>query len=60
MEALFAPIVIAPVAALILVLCGVRILKLVLGSFKLLGSTAGGVALFASGVILQAQKPTLS
>ena len=45
---------------MILVLAGVTVPKLTLGSFKLLGSTVGGVALFASGVILQAQEPTLS
>lgn len=60
MGSLLSPIVLAPVIALILVLSGVTVPKLIVGSFKLLGSTVGGVALFASGVILQAQKPTLS
>ena len=60
MGALLSPIVLAPVIALILVLSGVTVPKLIVGSTKLLGSTVGGVALFASGVILQAQKPTLS
>ncbi len=59
-ESLLSPIVLAPIIALILVLSGVVIPKLILGSFKLLGNTVGGVALFASGVILQAQKPTVS
>lgn len=60
MGSLLSPIVLAPVIALIFVLSGVTVPKLIVGSFKLLGSTVGGVALFASGVILQAQKPTLS
>ena len=60
MGSLFPPIVLAPVLALILVLSGVTVPKLIVASFKLLGSTVGGVALFASGVILQAQRPTLS
>lgn len=59
-EALLSPIVLAPVVALILVLSGVTVPKLIVGATRLLGSTVGGVALFASGVILQAQKPTVS
>ncbi len=60
MGSLLSPIVLAPVLALIFVFTGVAVPKLILGSLKLLGSTVGGVALFASGVILKAQKPTLS
>lgn len=59
-KALLSPIVLAPAVALVLVLSGVTVPKSIVGAFKLLGNTVGGVALFASGVILQAQKPTLS
>ena len=54
------PVVWAPVGGLLLVLCGVPIPKLVMGAVQFLGSTSGAVSLFASGIILQAQKPTIS
>ena len=54
------PVVWAPVGGLLLVLCGVPVPKLVMGAVQFLGSTSGAVSLFASGIILQAQKPTVS
>ncbi len=54
------PVVWAPVAALMLVLAGVSVSPVLDSSLKLLGSTTGGVALFASGIILYAQRVTLS
>ena len=58
--ALKEPVVWAPVAALALVLAGVSVSPVLDSSLKLLGSTTGGVALFASGIILYAQRVTLS
>lgn len=50
------PVVWAPFAALVLVLVGVALPKPVTQALALLGSTTGGVALFASGVVLFAHK----
>lgn len=58
--ALLKPIVLAPLIGLVVVLLGVPVPKLILDAIKLLGSTVGGVSLFASGIILQAQKPAVS
>ena len=46
------PIVWAPAAAFVMVLAGIRIPALLVHSLSLLGQTTGGVALFASGLIL--------
>lgn len=54
------PVMWAPVGGLLLVLSGVPIPKLVMGALQFLDSTSGAVSLFASGIILQAQKPTIS
>ncbi len=59
-DALLKPLVISPIIGLIVVLAGVPVPKLLLVSMKLLGTTVGGVSLFASGIILQAQKPAVS
>ena len=59
-RALLQPIVIAPVLGIATVLSDISIPSLLLGAFKLLGSTVGGVSLFASGLVLQGQKPALS
>ena len=50
------PIVWAPVLAFIIVLCGLRIPQLVVHSLSLLGGASGGVALFASGIVLASGK----
>ena len=50
------PIVWAPVLAFIIVLCGLRIPQLLVHSLSLLGGASGGVALFASGIVLASGK----
>ena len=50
----------APVSGLVLVFLGVPFPPVVQTGIKFLGSTSGAVSLFASGIILQAQKPTIS
>src|SRR6202045_368707 len=50
------PIVWAPVLAFIIVLCGLRIPQLLFHSLSLLGGASGGVALFASGIVLASGK----
>lgn len=54
------PVVYAPVAAILLVLAGIKMPADVLSAMQLLGGTVGGVSLFASGVILQSHSVTLS
>ena len=49
------PVVLAPLFAVAFVLTNIHLPDVVTGSFKLLGSTVGGISLFASGVILQSQ-----
>lgn len=56
LSALKEPVVWAPFVALVLVLFGVGLPKAVTQAFGLLGTTTGGVALFASGVVLFAHK----
>ena len=50
------PIVWVPVLAFIIVLCGLRIPQLLVHSLSLLGGASGGVALFASGIVLASGK----
>jgi predicted permease len=50
------PIVWAPVLAFIVVLSGLHIPQLIVHSLSLLGSASGGVALFASGIVLASGK----
>lgn len=54
------PVVWAPVLAVALVFTGVVLPNPFVSSLQLLGSTTSGVSLFASGIILRAQTPTLS
>ena len=54
------PVVLAPLLAIAFVLAGIRLPGVVTNSFKLLGSTVGGISLFASGIILQSQSPRFS
>ena len=49
------PVVLAPLFAVAFVLTNIHLPGVVTGSFKLLGSTVGGISLFASGIILQSQ-----
>jgi hypothetical protein len=50
------PIVWAPVLAFVIVLSGFRIPQLIVHSLSLLGRASGGVALFASGIVLASSK----
>ena len=54
------PVVWAPILAVVLVLVGLRIPEPLVKSFQLLGAATSGVSLFASGIILRSQKPTVS
>ena len=54
------PVVLAPLFAIAFVLANVHLPGVVTGSIKLLGSTVGGISLFASGIILQSQSPQFS
>ena len=56
LETVKEPIVWAPVLAFVLVLCNVRIPSIADHGFSLLGQASGGVALFASGIMLAAYK----
>jgi malonate transporter and related proteins len=50
----------APIAAIVLVLAGVSLPSVLKNSLGLLGQTTGAVALFASGIVLFAQKVALT
>jgi hypothetical protein len=54
------PIVWAPVLAFVIVLGGVHIPRIAVNSLSLLGNASGGVALFASGIVLSASKLKLN
>jgi hypothetical protein len=54
------PVVWAPVLALVLVVAGVQIPHVLVAAMKLLGSATTGVALFASGIVLFAQRIAVS
>ncbi len=54
------PVVLAPLFAIAFVFTGIHLPSSVTNSFKLLGSTVGGISLFASGIILQSQSPRFS
>ena len=59
-KSLAQPIVIAPLFGFVLVLCDIRVPNLITHATSLLGVSAAGISLFASGIILQAQKPKLT
>jgi malonate transporter len=50
------PLVWAPVLAFVVVLTGVRVPQVIVQSFSMLGYASGGVALFASGIVLASGK----
>jgi malonate transporter len=54
------PVVVAPILALLLVVAGIEFPPALLNATKLLGSATTGVALFASGIVLYAQRITVS
>jgi malonate transporter and related proteins len=58
--ALREPVVWAPILALLLVLSNLRFGALVQGPFLLLGHATGGVALFASGIVLYSRGVTIT
>jgi hypothetical protein len=55
-ETIKQPIVWAPVLAFLVVLTGLHIPQLIVHSLSLLGNASGGVALFASGIVLASGK----
>ena len=59
-NSLIQPVVWAPILAFILLLIGLDMPKFLKGSFILLGQATGGVALFAVGAVLYAQKVSFS
>ena len=59
-SAVTAPVVWAPVLALVLVVAGVQLPEVLVNAMKLLGSATTGVALFATGIVLFAQRITVS
>lgn len=59
-NSLIQPVVWAPILAFILLLIGLDMPKFLKGSFILLGQSTGGVALFAVGAVLYAQKISVS
>ena len=54
-RALLKPIVVAPVAGIVISLSGVELSHLITGPLQLIGQTAGGVASFLTGLVLSAQ-----
>jgi malonate transporter and related proteins len=54
------PLVWAPVLAFVVVLTGARVPQLIVQSFSMLGFASGGVALFASGIVLASGKITVN
>ena len=54
------PYVLAPVAALVLVLLGVRVPLLVTSMLDLIGHTTSGISLFVAGLLLSAFRPRLN
>ena len=54
------PVVLAPILALLLVVTDIQFPSSILNATKLLGSATTGVALFASGIVLYAQRITVS
>jgi hypothetical protein len=60
LSAVKAPVVWAPILALVLVVAGVQLPPALVNAMKLLGSATTGVALFATGIVLFAQRITVS
>jgi malonate transporter and related proteins len=54
------PIVLGPVAGVLFALLGIPLLEPVSRSFQLIGQSAGGVALFLTGLILSSQRVELN
>jgi malonate transporter and related proteins len=60
LSAIEQPVVVAPILALLLVVAGIEFPPALLNATKLLGSATTGIALFASGIVLYAQRITVS
>lgn len=60
LHALREPVVWAPLLALVLVICNLRFPAAIEDSFLLLGRATGGVALFASGIVLFSRRVVLN
>jgi malonate transporter and related proteins len=60
LSAVAQPVVVAPILALLLVVADIQFPSALLNATKLLGSATTGVALFASGIVLYAQRITVS
>lgn len=54
------PVVWAPLLALLIVLLRIKFPLVMISSFELLGKATGGVALFASGIVLYSYKVTIT
>ena len=59
-QSLMQPVVLAPLLGVLLVLLGIRVPGVLTHAASLMGVSSAGLALFASGIILQAQKPKLT
>jgi predicted permease len=60
MQSLLQPVVLAPLAGIVLVLGNISIPAVLTHAASLMGVSSAGLSLFASGIILQAQKPKLT
>lgn len=60
MHALKEPVVWAPLLALVMIIFGIKFPKEIGDSMNLLGRATGGVALFASGIVLFSRKVSIS
>jgi predicted permease len=59
-QSLLQPVVLAPLFGIVLVMANVRIPGALTHGVSLMGVSSAGLSLFASGIILQAQKPKLT
>jgi predicted permease len=59
-QSLLQPVVLAPLCGIVLVMANIRIPGALTHGLSLMGVSSAGLSLFASGVILQAQKPKLT
>jgi len=59
-QSLLQPVVIAPLLSIVLVMSNVHVPDVLTHATSLMGVSSAGLSLFASGIILQAQKPKLT
>jgi len=60
MQSVLQPVVLAPMFGILLVMLNISIPAVVTHAASLMGVSSAGLALFSSGIILQAQKPKLT